>query len=130
VSKAEVREYWKLCDVALVLLRDSPLFRHVIPSKMFEAMSTARPIILGVKGESEGILADARAGIAIPPEDAHALAAAITALAGDAPRRAAMGQAGRDYVTANFDRDTLARRMLGVLENVAAGRDALDEQAI
>lgn len=95
LGKAEVREFWRLCDVALVLLRDSPLFRHVLPSKMFEAMATERPIILGVKGESEEVLREAQAGIAIAPEDAKALAAAIVALADDAPRRAAMGRAGR-----------------------------------
>src|SRR5918992_1761960 len=70
VDKEKVQKYWRLADVALVLLRDSPLFSHVIPSKMFEAMGTARPIILGVRGESEAILKAADAGIAIPPEDA------------------------------------------------------------
>ena len=75
VSKADVREYWKLCDVALVLLRDTPLFAHVIPSKMFEAMGMERPIILGVRGESREILEAAGAGIAIPPEDCDALVA-------------------------------------------------------
>jgi hypothetical protein len=65
VSKAEVREYWKVCDVALVLLRDTPLFAHVIPSKMFEAMGMERPMILGVRGESREILEYAKAGLAI-----------------------------------------------------------------
>lgn len=120
VSKAEVREVWRLCDVALVLLRDSPLFRHVLPSKMFEAMATERPIILGVKGESEGVLRDAQAGIAIAPEDAVALADAIVALADDPVRRGALGQAGRAFVTRQFDRDVLAGKMLDVLA-VAAG---------
>jgi len=121
VSKAEVREYWRLCDVALVLLRDSPLFRHVLPSKIFEAWATERPIILGVKGESEAILAEARAGIAIPPEDSRALAAAIVELANDDAGRKALGRAGRAYVTSKFNRDVLAKRMLDVLEVAAKG---------
>lgn len=130
VSKAEVREYWRLCDVALVLLRDSLLFRHVIPSKMFEAMSTERPVILGVKGESEGILEEAQAGIAIPPEDPKALAAAIVELAGDEPRRTAIGRAARAYVMTNFNRDALAQRMLSVLEDVAKGKGTDGESQI
>lgn len=122
VSKAEVREYWRLCDVALVLLRDSPLFRHVLPSKMFEAWATERPIILGVKGESEGVLREAGAGIAIAPEDAVALAEAIVRLADDGDVRMALGKAGRAFVTSRYNRDVLAGRMIAVLEDAAAGR--------
>ncbi len=43
---------WALTDVSLVLLRKRPTFESVIPSKIFEAMAMARPIILGVRGES------------------------------------------------------------------------------
>ena len=38
-------------DVALVHLKNSPVFATAIPSKIFEAMAMARPIILGVRGE-------------------------------------------------------------------------------
>lgn len=125
VSKSEVREYWRFCDVALVLLRDSPLFRHVLPSKMFEAMSTERPIILGLKGESEELLIEAQAGIPIPPEDSRALAAAIVRLAENRAQGAAMGKAGREFVNSRFNRDVLANRMLEVLDQVARGEGVM-----
>jgi glycosyltransferase involved in cell wall biosynthesis len=123
VSKVEVRDYWRFCDVALVLLRDSPLFRHVLPSKIFEAMSTERPIILGVKGESEGVLKEAKAGIPIPPEDSRALAEAILQLANNREQRVAMGKAGREFVISRFNRDVLATRMLAVLDQAARGQE-------
>lgn len=116
VSKAEVRDYWRLCDAAVVLLRDTPLFRHVIPSKMFEAMGMERAIILGVKGESEEILLAAGAGVTIPPEDAMALAAAVTALADDRQGCEALGKRGRQHASANFSREVLALRMLDELK--------------
>ena len=120
VSKAEVREYWRLCDVALVLLRDAPLFRHVIPSKIFEAMGMERSIILGVKGESEAILLESGAGIAIPAEDPAALARSVADLADNRERCAALGLKGRRYVAEKFNRETLAMRMLAELEQVGA----------
>src|SRR5450759_375035 len=123
VSKVEVRDYWRFCDVALVLLRDSPLFRHVLPSKIFEAMSTERPIILGVKGESEAVLKEAKAGIPIPPEDSRALAEAILQLANNREQRVAMGKAGREFVISRFNRDVLATRMLAVLDQAARGQE-------
>ena len=122
VSKAEVREYWRLCDVAQVLLRDSPLFRHVLPSKMFEAMSTERPVILGVQGESEAVLREAKAGIPIPPENSSALTEAILQLAGNREECLAMGKAGRKFVTGRYNRDVLANRMLSVLDQASRGQ--------
>lgn len=122
VSKAEVRDYWRLCDAAVVLLRDTPLFRHVIPSKMFEAMGMERAIILGVKGESEGILLESGAGLTIPPEDATALATTVAALADDRERCVALGRQGRVFAAEKFSRETLAMRMLKELEQVAGRR--------
>jgi glycosyltransferase involved in cell wall biosynthesis len=120
VSKAEVREYWKLCDVALVLLRDSALFSHVIPSKMFEAMGMERPMILGVRGESRAIVEASRAGIPVTPEQAGELVDAILRLADNAELRTRLGRAGREYAAREFNRDRLARQMLDVLEGTAA----------
>lgn len=119
VSKPEVRDYWRLCDVAVVLLRDAPLFRHVIPSKMFEAMAMERPIILGVKGESEALLVEAGAGVPIPPEDATALARAVVTFADNPSRGTEMGVIGRRFVARQFDRNVLASRMLAELQRVS-----------
>lgn len=119
VSKAEVRDYWRLCDVAVVLLRDTPLFRHVIPSKMFEAMGMERAIVLGVKGESEGILLESGAGVTIPPEDAAALAKAVTALADDRHRCESLGKKGRIHAAEKFNREVLASRMCDELKRCA-----------
>jgi colanic acid biosynthesis glycosyl transferase WcaI len=115
VSKEVVREYWRLCDVALVLLKDSPLFEHVIPSKMFEAMGMERPIILGLRGESRDILERAGSGIAIPPQAGQALADAIVRLAGDPALRLRLGRAGRAFAAREYDRGRLAEQMLDVL---------------
>jgi glycosyltransferase involved in cell wall biosynthesis len=131
VSKTQVKDYWRLCDAALVLLRDLPLFRHVIPSKIFEAWGSGRPVILGVAGESAGIVEAAGGGVVIRPEDAAGLAEAIGRLADDRATVEAFGRAGRIHVEREYDREDLAGRMLDVLEDAAgvrraakAGRDA------
>ena len=120
VDKEEVKQYWRLCDVALVLLKDVPVFHHVIPSKIFEAMGTGRPIILGVRGESQELLKDAGAGIAVPPENSQALADAITKIMDSPALCREMGAAGRRFVETEFDRHRLALEMLNVLEEVVA----------
>jgi glycosyltransferase involved in cell wall biosynthesis len=129
VDKQEVKEYWRLCDVALVLLKDVSLFLHVIPSKIFEAMGTGRPIILGVRGESQELLKEAGAGIAIPPENSQALAEAIVKIMDSPALCQDMGAAGRKFVEAKFDRGDLALEMLKVLEEVAGQRNQTGARA-
>lgn len=119
VGKEEVKRYWRLADAALVLLRDHPVFRHVLPSKMFEAMATGKPIVLGVLGESATVLKSAGAGVVIPPESAAALAHAIADLAASPDRAAELGARGRRFVEAQYDRDKLATAMLEELRVVA-----------
>ena len=57
-------------DVCLVLLKKTELFKTVIPTKMLEFMSCAKPVILGVDGQARHILEEAGAGITIEPENA------------------------------------------------------------
>jgi len=118
--KERMPEIWALSDASLVLLKKMPLFETVIPSKIFESMAMAKPIILGVGGEAKEIVEEARAGVTIEPENADALAAAVLQLAQDLQRTRALGASGRAYVIANFDRHVQARRYEAVLTELRA----------
>ena len=123
VGKEDVVRYWRVADAALVLLRDRPVFRHVLPSKMFEAMATERPIILGVLGESADLLRKADAGLVVQPEDVDGLVVAINQLASDPEQAVRLGKNGRKFVAAELARDKLAAAMLDELRAAAAGVD-------
>ena len=113
---------WAITGASLVLLRDEPTFLSVIPSKIFESMAMQRPIILGVRGERQALLEESGAGICIQPESAAELAAAVRRLHADVEMRRTMGQAGRRFVTENFDRKVLAARYLDLLTSVVEKR--------
>jgi glycosyltransferase involved in cell wall biosynthesis len=85
-------------------------------------MAMQCPIILGVEGEAQALLEDARAGIAIEPENARQLAEAMRRLADDPALAARFGRAGREFAAVNFDRAKVAARYLDLLEDVAARR--------
>lgn len=102
-------------DACLVPLRRHKLFEGTIPSKIFEAMASGRPILLGVQGEAEKILTDAKAGIPVEPENPAALAKAILRLADDPQLGRELGESGTDYVREHFDRTVLARKMMDIL---------------
>lgn len=107
-------------DLVTVMLRDAPLFEKVLPSKMFEIMGCARPIVLGVRGEAEALLREADAGWVVPPEDPGALAETIRRAKADPQERKRRGEAGLSYVREHYDREVLARRYLDELEELVA----------
>lgn len=122
VPRDAVKAYWALSDVTIVHLRDTPLFRTVIPSKLFEAMAMGVPTILGVEGEAREVIEAAGCGIAVPPDDGEKLAEALLALARDPERREALAACGRTAAH-DFDRAVLAARMLDILRAVAREKE-------
>jgi glycosyltransferase involved in cell wall biosynthesis len=110
--------YISASDACLVLLKKSELFKTVIPSKMLEFMSCARPVILGVEGQAKHILEQAEAGICFTPENAAELAKVVTDLAQRPALRESLGRNGRNYIVQYFSRYRTAQHYLGVLEHV------------
>jgi glycosyltransferase involved in cell wall biosynthesis len=115
--RAEMPAYHALCDAVMVLLKDAPYFRRVLPSKIFVCMGLERPIILGVDGEARSIVEEAGAGVFVAPENPEALAAAILSLRAmkSDGSLARMGRSGREFVGRRFDRNELARRLEAAL---------------
>lgn len=73
--KESMPEFWSVCDLALIHLKDTPLFEGVIPSKMFEAMGMGLPLLMASpKGEATEILERHACGFWVPPEDPKKLA--------------------------------------------------------
>lgn len=115
-SKPRIPLFYAACDLGLVSLRDSSLFQEVLPSKIFEYMGMAKPILLNVAGEARQIVEAASAGRYVPSGDVDALVDAVRELARQKEELEEMGRRGRDYVVQHFDRRMLARRYLDILE--------------
>jgi len=99
-------------DACLVSLRKLPLFDGALPSKVYEAMASARPILLAVDGEARHLIAEqAQAAIYVEPENPTVLAAAIVALHDNPELAEELGQHGRAFVEAHFDRDMLTSQL-------------------
>lgn len=99
----------------------------VLPSRwegfglaLLEAMAAGRSIVASRVSAIPEVVDEASA-LLVPPDDAGALAGAIAALLADAPLRAAMGQAGRARVAAQFAPAGMVAATLGVYARVLAG---------
>ena len=82
--------YFALSDALLVTLRKEPIFARTIPSKVQSYLACAKPIVAALDGEGARIVDESGAGMSCPAEN-----------------REEMGQKGRKYFSANFEREIL-----------------------
>ena len=105
-------------DACLVLLKKTEVFKTVIPTKMLEFMSCARPVILGVDGQARQILEEAGAGLFIEPENAADLVQAILRLSDNPQLGANLGQKGREYILRHLSRQRTAADYIRILDRL------------
>lgn len=97
------------CDTAVIPLKNIPLFKGAIPSKIFENLAFSKPILLGVDGEAKKLFIDqGNCGLFFTPDNEHELAQSILNLKNDVALRTALGNNGKTYVHENFDRQAIA----------------------
>jgi glycosyltransferase involved in cell wall biosynthesis len=115
-------ELYAEADVAAVLLRDRPIFAGALPTKLIEAMAAGRAIVLSARGESAELVEETGSGVVVPPEDPHALAAALAELGRAPDRLREMGLAGRKAAEARFSRPVVIQGWQSLLDRVVRAR--------
>jgi colanic acid biosynthesis glycosyl transferase WcaI len=108
MKKSEIPDFIDKADACIVHLRKDSLFETVLPSKLFESMAMAKPIILGVQGAAADLLQAANAGISITPEDSRELLEAVRKLQSSPSYCQKLGEAGRRFVSKEYNRDHFA----------------------
>jgi glycosyltransferase involved in cell wall biosynthesis len=121
----EVAEQIAACDMALVPLRRLETLETFVPSKLFDFLACATPVLLMVDGEARRILEKSGGGVYVEPEDARGLAEAVRRMADEPGQLAEMGRSGREYVLAHHSRHKQADRLEALLQQVADGGSAL-----
>jgi glycosyltransferase involved in cell wall biosynthesis len=116
---------WSLCNVALVHLKNTPLFQTVIPSKIFEAMGMGLPILLvAPEGEASRIVRREEVGLCVRAEDPKELASAVLFLK---ENRQILDQMSRHCCEAApaYSRERQARDVLATLHASLTGKRAV-----
>lgn len=117
VPKDQVARYWSILDASIIHLKKSELFKTVIPSKMFECMGMAIPVLHGVEGESAEIVIRHEIGVTFEPENHLDLVERLLALHTDSQMREQFARNG-PVAAKHYDRKVLAEQMLSILEVV------------
>jgi glycosyltransferase involved in cell wall biosynthesis len=114
--KQTMPDLLNLAYATIIPLRRLDLFKSALPSKMFESMATAKPIVASLWGEAADLIESAGCGIVVAPEDAAGMRDAVERLAADPALARRLGEKGRQHVQAHFDRELTAGRFLELLQ--------------
>jgi glycosyltransferase involved in cell wall biosynthesis len=117
VEKSEVVRYWSILDASIIHLKKDELFKSVIPSKLFECMSMAIPVLHGVQGESARIVEREDVGLLFEPESHESLIEVLRRLANE-PLLLKRLKANGPIAAQHYDRSIMADKMLLVLEGL------------
>ncbi|KAB1915979.1 glycosyltransferase family 4 protein [Micromonospora sp. AMSO31t] len=120
-SPPDMPELYAAADYQLVMLRDLPELRGMVPGKLQAALSCAAPVVASAGGDTVALVERARAGLSCPPEDWAALADRFwLASAIPPPARADMGRRGRDAYLRQMSLRAGVDRIEGLLHEVAS----------
>jgi glycosyltransferase involved in cell wall biosynthesis len=119
--------FMQKASVLLVTLADQEIFAATVPNKIQAYMAAGRPIIACLRGEGSRLVVEAKAGLAVPAEDATALADAVLKLHGmSVMEREQMGRQGQAYFQAHFNHERLVEQLMDHFRNVSQERENIE----
>ncbi len=120
LPKREMPALLHTVDVGLAILKPLEEYKTTYPNKVFDYMAAGLPVLLVIDGVIREVVEAAGCGIFVPPGDAQALAEAALKLAADSELRRRMGDRGRAYLEAHFDRRRLGEQFREIVEELGA----------
>ena len=119
IPRKKAPTWLKVSDVFLLPNLKGKFYEMNLQNKFFDFLASARPIIFAGKGNSADIMEDSGAGKIVEPEDYLSVASAINEMKSlSQHERDTIGKNGRNYVLSHFERNTLAMRLVQLIENV------------
>jgi glycosyltransferase involved in cell wall biosynthesis len=93
---------------------------EALPMSVLEAMSVARPVVATSVGDMPALVENGRSGFLVAPDRPSELAAALTCLARDRARAAALGRAGRALQQRSFSLEAMTSGYAELLVDLGA----------
>jgi glycosyltransferase involved in cell wall biosynthesis len=116
--REQIPDYLSAADVALIPLKKAEIFKGALPSKIFDAWSCSRPVLLSIDGEARQIVESVQGGLFVPPEDPDKMVEALLQLKAIHAERQSMGENGMKYTRLNHSRAALAEKLIRQLEEL------------
>lgn len=118
IPSNEIRKYLSQADALVVHLRDDPLFKITIPSKVQAYLSSQKPILIAVGGEANQIVSDAGAGVSAEPGNVLSIMSAIDEMLASRHEWREMGSNGRSFYKEKMSRSRGVIKIVSVLRKM------------
>lgn len=101
----------------LVSLKNNPIFALTVPSKLQMYMTSGKPIIATISGETARIIKESKSGLTVEPENPYALSKAIFKISRMTNnRRLLMGQNAKKYACQYYDQKKLITSLHNIFQ--------------
>ncbi len=121
VEPSALPEFYRRSDFQIIPLKDLPIFRGTIPSKLQASLFSGVPVITTVLGDVENIVSANGLGLTALPENVESIAAAFEqAHRTRADERAAMSQRAHAYYAENLSQERGIDSIESLLREAAA----------
>ena len=117
--KEKIHNWWSICDVALVSLRDLEIFKTVIPSKIFEASGMGLPVFLvAPEGEASKLIKEEKFGIHVSPQNIKLFTQELIDLSLDETRQKELGLAAINAAKV-YSRERQAKEFINYISGLS-----------
>lgn len=120
----ELNKLYLESDFQLVTLKDLPIFRGTVPSKLQASLAAGVPVITTVKGTVAHLIHRYNAGIVAEPENVESLSSAFrTAYEMSAAERARMGRNARQLYEEQMSHAAGTESIVDIIDLVSRGTE-------
>ncbi|WP_336882102.1 glycosyltransferase family 4 protein [Priestia koreensis] len=116
--KQVIPDFCNASDVCVAVLKKIDTFKTVYPNKVFDYMSCAKPILLGIDGVARELIEKSQSGMYVDPEDPKSFKEHILRLRNDTQLCDEMGYNGLKFVHEFFSREGLSKQYIDELKNI------------
>ena len=119
-DKGSVAQLAAASDACMTIYKDLPVLYTCSPNKLFDTFAAGRAAIVNTPGWLQDLVESNEAGVYVRPGDPAHLAERVAFLRDHPELVERYGRNARKLAEAEFGRDMIAERALGVLERTAA----------
>jgi glycosyltransferase involved in cell wall biosynthesis len=110
------------CDVSTVIFAKYPILEHNSANKFFDSLAAGKPILLNYGGWQRHCIEASGCGYGCTQCDLNDYVEKLKSLYSQRSRLAEMGRKARRLAESEFNRDTIASRILSLIESIVSGR--------